>query len=231
MNVVTRISSVVLALGLVASPAAAQLLNDPVYVNPNMGTGLAIAGDIGYGVNNASGKNTSYNGRVTLGLPMVQFTLGAGMYHQKAVGAAPSVNTANFMGQAALKVLGSTPMMPVNVAIFAGAGYASKSGLKTTTVPAGVAIGLKLPSPGVSVEPWIAPRINYLHSSVSTGGVSASNSTTKFGISGGVNVDLPGGFGLQAAADYLAISGGSPFLISGGLHYAFSVPGLGMAGM
>lgn len=227
MNVVTRISSVVLALGLVASPAAAQLLNDPVYVSPNGGTGLTLAGDVGYGMNNASGKNSSFNGRVTLGLPMFQVTVGAGMFHQKAVGAAPSVNTANFMGQAALKVLGSTPMMPVNVAIFAGAGYASKSGVKSTTVPAGVAIGLKFPSPGVSVEPWVAPRINYAH--VSAGGVSANQ--TKFGISGGLNIDLPVGFGFQAAADYLNISGGSPILISGGLHYKFSVPGLGMAGM
>ncbi len=230
MNVVSRISSVVLALGLVASPAAAQLLNDPVYINPNMGTGLSIAGDIGYGVNNASGKNTSFNGRVTLGLPMFQVTVGGGMYHQKAVGTNPSVNTANFMGQAAVKVLGSTPMMPVNVTLFAGAGYASKSGVKTATVPAGVAIGLKLPSPGVSVEPWIAPRINYEH--ISFGGTIPSASETKFGISGGVNVDLPAGFGFQAAADYLARgSGVSPFLISGGLHYTFSVPGLGMPGM
>jgi len=229
MNVVTRISSVVLALGLVASPAAAQLLNDPVYINPNMGTGLSIAGDIGYGVNNASGKATSFNGRATLGLPMFQVTLGGGVMRPKGGG----TTIANFMGQAGLKVLGSTPAMPVNVAIFAGAGYASKSGDKTTTIPAGVAIGLKLPSPGVSVEPWVAPRINYIHFSPATG---TSSSETKFGVSGGVNVNLPGGFGFQAAADYIArssVAGVSmaPLVISGGLHYTFSVPGLGMAGM
>jgi hypothetical protein len=223
MNVVTRISSVVLALGLIATPAAAQLLNDPVYVNPSMGTGLAIAGDVGYGINNASGKATSFNGRATLGLPMFQVTLGAGVMRPKGGG----TSIANFMGQAAVKVLGSTPMMPVNVAIFAGAGYASKNGTKQTTIPAGVAIGLKFPSPGVSVEPWIAPRFNYAHVST-TGG---SSSLKKFGVSGGINIDLPVGFGFQAAADYLAISGGSPFLISGGIHYKFSVPGLGMAGM
>lgn len=221
MKAVSCISAAALALGLAAAPAAAQLLGNPVYVSPKGGTGVTISGDYGRGLNTNSGKGNSFNGRVTLGLPMVQIQVGAGSYKPKG-----GVSTANFMGQAAIRLLGGGPM-PANVSLFAGAGYASKSGTKTLTVPAGVAIGLNVPSPSVSVEPWIAPRINYMH--VSVAGISSSQS--KFGISGGVNLGLPMGLGFHAALDYVAISGAAPLTFGIGVHYKFTVPGLGEMGM
>lgn len=231
MNLVSRFSAAVLALGLAASPAAAQLLSNPVYVNPNPGTGLTLNGEVGRGLNTASGKATSFNGRATLGMPMFQVTVGGGVMRPNGGG----TSIANFMGQAVLK-LPMGPAMPVNLGLFAGAGYASKSGTKTLSVPAGVVIGFHVPSPSASITPWVAPRINYVHTSI-TGG--ASGSSTHAGASAGLDVGLPMGLGFHAAVDYVYVKGSggvsastlSPFIIGGGISYKFTIPGLGMAGM
>lgn len=211
-----RLSAVVGTLALFASPALAQMLGNPTYFSPKAGVGLTIAADYGRGLNDASGKTNYFGGRATLGLPMVAITVGAG-----SVKPSGGVSQVSFGGDVGVKVL-KGPAVPVTVSVQAGAGYSSKSGTKTLHVPAGVALAFNVKSPGASVEPWVAPRVDYL--SVKVGTISANQ--TKFGASGGVNVGVPSGIGFHVAVDYLNVSGGSPFLVGAGVHYAIKIPSL-----
>jgi hypothetical protein len=206
----------VTALGLLASPALAQMLGNPVYFSPKQGVGLTIAGDYGRGLNDASGKTNYFGGRATLGLPMFAITVGGGS-------AKPSdgASATSFGGDVAVTVV-KGPMVPVTVSLQAGAGYSSVSSVKTLHVPAGVALAFNVKSPGASVEPWVAPRIDYVRVKVGT----LSTNQTKVGASGGVNVGLPSGLGFHAALDYVNVSGGSPFMVGAGVHYTIKIPSL-----
>ena len=215
-----RLSAMVSVLGLLATPAAAQMIGNPVYFNQSGGV-VTIDADYGRGLNNASEKMNYFGGRATLGLPVVAITVGAGS-------ARPSGGTSStsFGGDVALNVVRDS-LVPVKLALQAGAAYTSNylgSGATGWHVPAGAVVTFNVKSPGVSVEPWVAPRIDYTHASVSAGGLSSSGSRTKFGASAGLNVGLPSGLGFHVAVDYLKISGGSPFLVGAGLHYAIRVP-------
>jgi hypothetical protein len=219
-----RLSAAVSVLGLLATPALAQMMGNPVYFNQSGGVGVTINADYGRGVNNASGKTNYFGGRATLGLPMVAITLGAGS-------AKPSGGTSmtSFGGDVAVTLV-KGPMVPVKVALQAGGAYSSVSGTKTTRVPAGLVLTFNVKSPGASVEPWIAPRVDYTH--VSVGG--ASGSSTHAGASAGLNVGLPSGLGFHVALDYVYVKGAgglsssdlSPFTVGAGIHYAIKVPSL-----
>ncbi len=223
-----RLSVVVAALGVWASPALAQMLGNPVYFSPKQGVGLTIAADYGRGLNNNSGKTNYFGGRATLGLPMVAVTLGAGS-------AKPSGGTSatSFGGDVAVTVL-KGPMVPVSVSVQGGAAYNSTTvgtaKSKILHLPLGAALAFNVKSPGASVEPWVAPRIDMTRVSATVGTISASTTTTKLGASAGVNVGLPSGLGFHVALDYINVSGGSPLLAGAGVHYAIKIPSLGPVG-
>jgi hypothetical protein len=208
----------VTVLGLLASPALAQMLGNPVYFSPKQGVGLTLAGDYGRGLNDASGKTNYFGGRATLGLPSFAITVGGGS-------AKPSGGTSatSFGGDVGVTVI-KGPMVPVSVSLQAGAAYSSVSGVKTLHVPAGVALAFNVKSPGASVEPWVAPRVDFVQVKVGT----LSTNTTKVGASGGVNIGLPSGLGLHAAVDYVNVSGGSPLTVGVGVHYTIKIPSLGV---
>jgi hypothetical protein len=211
-----RLSGMVTVLGLLASPALAQMVGNPVYFSPKAGVGLTIAGDYGRGLNDNSGKMNYFGGRATLGLPMFAITLGGGS-------AKPSggTSTTSFGADAAVTVI-KGPMVPVSVSLQAGVGSYKVLGTRVYNVPVGAALAFNVKSPGASVEPWVAPRLNIVHSTGST--------QSKFGASGGVNVGLPSGLGFHVALDYVAISGAAPLTAGAGLHYAIKIPSLGPVG-
>jgi hypothetical protein len=206
----------VTALGLLASPALAQMIGNPVYFSPKQGVGLTIAGDYGRGLNDASTKSNYFGGRATLGLPMFAITVGGGSAKPSDGSSATS-----FGGDVAVTVV-KGPMVPVTVSLQAGAGYSSVGSAKTLHVPAGVALAFNVKSPGASVEPWVAPRVDYVRYKVGT----LSTNQTKVGASGGVNIGLPSGLGFHAALDYVNVSGGSPFMVGAGVHYTIKIPSL-----
>lgn len=223
------------ALAGFAMPASAQMVGNPVYVSPKHGTGLSIAADYGRGLNLDSGKPNYFGGRATLGLPMLSISAGAGSV--KPTGGTSNIS---FGGNVAVNLI-KAPVMPVALSVFAGAGYL-KSGsgataVKNLNVPAGVALAFDVPSPSLSVEPWVAPRVQLAQTKF--GGASVSQ--IGFGASAGVNVGLPMGVGFHAALEYMTYAAKtsgtltaakvSPFMIGLGAHYKFNIPGLGMAGM
>lgn len=223
MKAIARLAAAALVLGLSARPAAAQLMNSPVFFSPNAGTGLTVGADYGLGVNDNSGKGYSINGRAELGLPMINVGIAVGQFQPNGGGN----GTINFAGNAGLTLM-SLPLTGVSVSAHAAAGYWSKSGTSNLSVPIGLTLGIKPPSPGVSFEPWVSARVEMNRASATIGTVSASTTNTNVGASVGVNVGLPMGLGLHAAVDYLAVSGGAPVLFGIGAHYTFTVPGLGV---
>lgn len=233
---VTRTAALALALALVAGPASAQIFNHPVYYQPTHGVGLTIAADFAMGVNSDAeltldNKPMAYGGRVTLGLPKVSVTAGASAINPRG-GADTEIG---FGGNVAVSVF-DLPAAPVTVSLQAGVGYVKFGGggvpgsdLTNLEFPIGAAVGIKVPSPALSVTPWAAPRVHIQR--VEFGGVS--DTEVGFGASAGIDLGLPTGLGFHAALDWMTIGDPSvkPFRVGIGAHYKFSIPGLGMAGM
>ena len=210
-----RFAVLTLVLGVFVSPAAGQVSNQPVYLSPKHGMGLSLAFDYGRGINDDSGELNAYGGRVTLGLPFVTVSaaassvnLGSGAGSEFSWGANLSINII------------SAPLVPVGLSIFAGYGRISVAGTAQRNYPIGAAISVKPPTPGIGIEVWAAPRVDIRNSL----GITATN----FGISGGLNLDLPIGFGIHGAVDYIAGENIKPLVLGLGLQYKFSIPGLGI---
>ncbi len=215
MKLGTRLLAAAFSLAIVAAPASAQLSGLPAYNYAPAATGVTISGMFGRGLNDASGKANSAGGMLTYGADM--FWVGAGAsYFDFDV-----AKTVSFGGNVGVNLpLG--PDLPVKVAVVAGAAYSSKSSVKALTIPAGVTLAINVPSPNLTVVPWISPGIRYLRVDPGTG---TSASTTKFGGSGGLSIGLPMGVGFDVAVDYTNVSGGSPFIAGVGLHYTFKTGG------
>ena len=251
MRVFSRIAATVVAFGLVAGPALAQLSTQPVYFSPKHGTGLTIAGDFGAGLSDdakfavpALETPIAYGGRATLGLPMFSITAGVAI-----VDPGGSADTeVSFGGNVAVNVF-NPPLAPVAISLQAGVGYtkfgdATAAELKFLNIPIGVALAISVPSPAATIEPWIAPRIQLLRSEFSLFGVSGGTETQfGFGVSGGLNITLPMGLGFHVAADWVSLSEktdntgaivraeSQPLHIGGGVHYKIAIPSLGVPGM
>jgi hypothetical protein len=227
-----------------ATPALAQLQALPVYFSPKGGTGISINGDFGR-VSSAkadgfslSSHPTSIGGRVYLGLPIVTLGVGAASYDPKVV---TLQNETQYMGSAAFKVFGG-PLVPVAVSLQVGAGYLKQGqgifALKTVSVPIGLGVAINIPTPGASLEPWVAGRVQLNSSSTGGGGTSLSQTRTGIGVSGGLNMGLPIGLGLHVAADWSSFGAKttSPIpdlrtklemlTIGVGVHYMIRLPGL-----
>lgn len=216
-----RMAAAVIGVSVLASAAAAQVLNNPVYVSPKHGVGLTINGDIGFGVNDdakPTGETPlAYGGHASLGLGIVTVTAGASLVDLKG-GADKEVG---FGGNVALNVF-KAPAMPVAVSVFGGAGTISFSGTSSSSFVGGAAVGVAPPLTGASLELWAAPRVHISK-------VEGFDSETGFGASGGVNLGLPMGLGLHVAADWITIGDPSvkPLVLGAGAHYKFTIPGLG----
>lgn len=232
-----------------ARPAAAQLAATPVYFSPKQPVGLTLALDFGStmslkydGVKVMDGtqavKPNNLGARATLGLPFITLGVGAGSYNPDVTGADKAVQ---YMASGALKLF-SPPLVPIGVSFQTGVGYLKQgptgSEVKTISVPVGFGVAIKPPTPGLSVEVWGAPRLQFNAVSVTGGG---SRAQAGIGASGGVNLGMPMGLGLHVAADYTKMSAKasagsgsltlpqSQALVLGvGLHYTFTIPGLPM---
>jgi len=207
---------VALAIGA-AAPASAQLIGMPVWNSPSGGTGLTISGDYGKPDNNG-GSGSAFGGRATLGLGTLSVT--AGLASDKPSGGS---SVTSYGGDLAFRVIGG-PLVPVKINIQGGAAHASVSGVGYTNVTGAVGIGVTLPMPGISIEPYISPGIRY--QKVGSIGPIAGASSTNFGFAVGANVGF-GMLGVHLAYDLTKVSGGNVGIFGIGVHLALKVP-LGM---
>lgn len=205
---------VVVALGVAAAtPASAQWLGVPVWNSPKGGTGITISGD--YAKPNADwGKGNAFGARATVGLGSLSLTAGYESWNPS--GAAPKFNSIG--GNAAFRVIGGI-LLPVNVNLLVGGARATASGLPDqTNLVAGAGASITLPTPGVSVEPYVS-LTNRWHK---LSGVSGTNSN--FGWTIGANLGF-GLLGAHIAYDSESFGGGSTGGILGvGLHLALKAP-------
>jgi hypothetical protein len=212
-----------LALFLATSgpPAHAQVRGIPVY-NNGIPTGIALYGDVGF-PNEDAGKGTAFavSGRAGFGpfgatAMLATFNPDGAGDNDLSVGA-----TLNY------KVFGG-PLIPLSVTLQGGIGYSKPDiGLlpgdeDELRFPVGLGFALTIPNPMVAIQPWLAPRLDITR--ISGGGTSETE--TAFGISGGIELNLLSGFGVQAAYDRVFADGGDPGIFGFGAHYAFRIPGL-----
>jgi hypothetical protein len=188
---------------VIATPAVAQLGGQPVYAIPK-GTGVTVNADFGVGID--PGSYNTGAARVSLGLPMVAFQAG---FEPEMLDAAEN----QIMGGAAVTLM----PMPVALRIQASVAYGLDS--KNMVVPAGVVIGFNVPSPSLSVEPWVYPSVRISMPDV-------GDTEFGFGGSAGVSIGLPGGLGGHVALDYAKYPDVDAIITGGiGVHYAIRLPG------
>jgi len=190
-----------LTLGLtafLATNAAAQWLGEPAWNNPQAGTGFTIYGDYSR-PNTETGGGSALGGRVTLGAGT--FTLTGGVSSWKADGVSDRITT--FGGTAVFRLIGGS-LIPVAVNLQLGGGHSLEIQSTTTALPvqttllAAVGLSVPLPTPGVTVAPYVSPGIRYHHySSVAAG---AADHETNFGWVIGGNLGF-GPIGIHVAYD------------------------------
>ena len=212
----------VAAASLLAVPARAQVLGLPVY-GAGVSSGISLNADYGFDTfepGSAKAKTIGLTGGVALG------PLGVTATYASTNPEGAGNNQTSFGATANMKVFGG-PLIPISVNAQVGAGYWVLKGagplgqdLKNVNIPVSLGIALNIPTPGVSIKPWIAPRMQYTRS---TGGVD--NSQTKFGISAGVNLGLIGGINGRIAYDQISLNNNvKNKIFSIGLGWNFNVP-------
>jgi hypothetical protein len=217
-----RLVALLVSFGVGVSQVAAQVQGLPVY-NNGVPRGIAIYGDIGFPDENA-GKGTAYgvSGRFGFG------ALGATAILSTFDPDGPGSSDVSLGATLNYKIFGG-PLVPLSVTLQGGIGYAKpESGLLPGSdatelhFPIGVGFALTIPNPALALQPWIAPRVDIVHASLS----GTTDSQTNFGLGAGIELNLLNGFGLQAAYDRVFVDGGDPTVFGLGAHYAFRIPGL-----
>jgi hypothetical protein len=207
-----RIATIAALIGLGATPAAAQWAGMPVWNNPKGGTGVTIDGDLGL-PNSNGGKGTAFGARATLGIANISLT--AGLSSWKPSGATSS--TTSVGGVAQFKVIGGS-LIPVAVNIQLGGGTTNAVGTqpKVTMLVAGAGVSVNVPTPGLSIEPYL---------SVSNRWNKPSGFSTESNVGWviGANVGF-GMLGLHLAYDSQKVGGVTRGIIGIGAHVALKAP-------
>jgi hypothetical protein len=211
------------ALAGAPQPATAQVAGIPVY-NPGVPRGIGIYGDVGF-ANDEAGGGTGYGVTGRAGFGVLGATATLSSYNPDGPGDADiSVGaTVNY------RVFGG-PLVPLAVNLQGGIGYAKPDAgalpdrsVTQLRFPVGVGFALTIPNPLLAIKPWLAPRVDILRTSGD--GIDASTETD-FALSGGIELNTLGGFGLHASYDAIFADGGTPGIFGVGAHYTFRVPGL-----
>ena len=191
-------TALTLALGLLATPAAAQWLGEPMWNDPQAGSGFTIYGDYSR-PNTEAGGGTAFGGRVTLGAGTFTLTGGVSSWDPDLVGQ----RLLSVGGTAGFRLIGGS-LIPVAVNLQLGGGHSFEVTSSTTTSPlqtmlhAAVGLSVPLPTPVVSIEPFVSPGIRYHHySNVAPG---APDHEIHFGWVIGGNVGV-GPIGIHVAYD------------------------------
>jgi hypothetical protein len=184
----------------------------PVWNGPKGGTGITISGD--YGKPNADGgKGNAFGARGTAGLGNLNVTLGFSTW--KPSGATSSFKSVG--GDAAFRVIGGS-LLPINLNLLVGGARTTVSGAtgSITTLIAGSGVSVSLPTPGVSVEPYLS-LANRWHNP------SSGSTESNFGWTLGANLDF-GMMGAHIAYDSESSSGTTAGILGIGLHVSLKVP-------
>ncbi len=201
---------------LLAAPAGAQWIGEPVWNSPKSGTGVTISGDYAR-PDSGYGKGNTWGGRASLDLSTISLTAGVSSWKpDKATQSVTSIG-----GNVAFRLIGGS-LLPVAVNMQLG-GVGTTSTPKATALTGAVGISVPLPTPGFSIEPYFSPGVRYRNSGGGT-------NTTNFGYVFGANLGF-GLWGVHLAYDHEHRSSGSTQasgnVFGVGAHLGFHLP-LGM---
>ena len=217
-----RLHAAALLLALAATPAAAQVRGIPVY-NSGVPRGIGLYGDVGF-PNDRAGGGTGYGLTAKAGFGLFGVSAMLSSYDPDG----PGGSDVSVGGTLNYRVFGG-PLVPLSVTLQGGVGYAKPDAgflpnddITEWHFPVGLGFALTIPNPALAIRPWLAPRVDIVRTSV--GG--ADETDTNFGLSGGLELNLLSGLGLQAAYDAVFVDGGTAGVFGLGAHYSFRVPGL-----
>lgn len=209
-----RMLTIMAAAAFAVSPLAAQSLGMPNWSNPKGGTGVTISGDLAM-PNADLGKGTAFGARGSLGVGTLTLTAGVASWKPKG---APDSYT-SFGGQAAFRVIGGS-LIPLAVSLQAGLARVGEANGDSalTRFGLGAAVSVNVPTPGLSIEPYLAINNRWYKFS----GLSGTESNIGWTL--GANVGL-GMMGLHLAYDSENYGGGTTGGIIGiGAHFSLKAP-------
>jgi hypothetical protein len=206
-----------------AESAQAQVRGIPVY-NAGVPRGVGIYGDVGFS-NDEAGGGTGYGVTGRAGFGPFGATAILSSYNSDG----PSDADLSVGATLNYRVFGG-PLVPLAVTLQGGIGYAKPEAgalpdedVTELRFPVGVGFALTIPNPVLAIKPWLAPRVDIVR--VSGDGFDAETES-EFGLSGGIELNTLGGFGVHATYDAIFAEGGTPGVFGIGAHYTFRVPGL-----
>jgi len=195
-----------------ASPAAAQWFGMPAWNSPKGGTGITVSGDYGKPNTDALSGN-AFGARGSIGFGNLTATVGVASWKPKGA----SSSTTSYGVQGAFRAIGGS-LIPVSINLQVGVGRASVSGTDLTNILAGVGVAASIPTPGLSIEPYLSVSSRWHKIS----GVPGTESNIGWVI--GANAGF-GMFGVHIAYDSEKMDDGSTAGIIGiGAHVALKVP-------
>jgi len=206
-----------------AAAAEAQVRGIPVY-NAGVPRGIGVYGDVGF-PNDEAGGGTAYAVTGRGGFGPIGATAMLSSYNPDG----PADSDLSVGATVNYRLFGG-PLVPLAVTLQGGVGYAKPEigalpdeYITELRFPVGVGFTLTIPNPVLAIKPWLAPRLDIVRRSAD--GVDAQTDS-EFGLSGGLELNTLGGFGLHATYDAIFAEGGTPGVFGVGAHYTFRVPGL-----
>ena len=213
---VRKICSLALFGGvLLAAPASAQVVGLPV-VNNGVKDGLSIAADVGFanfeGLTSLSASSaTTIGASASIGLGLVGLT---GTLAHSLPNLGDNLWSPGISGT--LRLLGG-PLIPLRVVLLAGVAHWKVDSVDYTHVPVSLGFAATIPLPGFAIKPWIAPRLDVLSTSPQLNG---SSSESRFGLSGGIELELLLGLSVRASYDQVFAKQGNPSVFSLGAGFS-----------
>ena len=200
---------------LFSAPAAAQVLGLPV-VNNGVADGLSIAADVGFAnfealTSLSASSATTIGASASIGLGLVGLT---GTLAHSLPNLGDNLWSPGISGT--LRLIGG-PLIPLRVVLLAGVAHWQVDSVDYTHVPVSVGFAATIPLPGFAIKPWIAPRLDVLSSSPP---VSGSSSESRFGLSGGIELELLLGLRVRASYDQVFAKQGNPSVFSLGAGFS-----------
>lgn len=183
-----------LLLLLSASPALAQTPGLPVYGGGFSPT-IELEGLVGFASKEApTGKGMTLGARGTLAAGRLGLSATVASFNPSGPGGSQKA----YGAMLGFKVVGGA-LSPFALYLQGGAGTMNSEDPDSSQVhvPLGVAASLVIPTPILSIRPWVAPRLQL----VRTTGAGGSTIENLFAIGAGVDLTLLGGLSFRAAYD------------------------------
>lgn len=223
LGVIVVAAALAAALAVGAASVEAQVRGIPVY-NVGVPRGIGVYGDVGFS-NDEAGGGTAFAVTGRAGFGPLGATAMLSAYNPDG----PADSDLSVGATLNYRVFGG-PLVPLAVTLQGGIGYAKPDvgalpdgDVTQLRFPIGVGFTLTIPNPVLAIKPWLAPRLDIVRTSRAD---FDAETDSEFGLSGGIELNTLGGFGLHATYDAIFAEGGTPGVFGVGAHYTFRVPGL-----